>query len=148
MPSREAFEQARLVLSGFVEQQAESIGKPWVVVEEDPCYDLLSRGRQWHSPEPFKVWGGASDKTVYTSPKVNHAFRLWHDWLHISYGFQTTLGDELLLGAIHTDAALVAGKNVAKLMWIDTCGQSLYYSEHGHFPVDQLEFAWAKFQAM
>lgn len=29
------------------------------------------------------VWTGASDRTIFGDPAVNHAFRAWHDWCHL-----------------------------------------------------------------
>lgn len=29
------------------------------------------------------VWTGASNRTIFGAPEINHAFRAWHDWCHL-----------------------------------------------------------------
>lgn len=93
----------------------------------------------------FRVWNGASDKTVFTSPEGNYAFRFWHDVVsHGADGRTFDLHDELLAGSkwVAKVAAEFGDDSVeARIAHADTIGQSLYADDHGgDFPVDQLAF--------
>ena len=40
------------------------------------------------------VWSGESSNTVYSAPRVNWAFRAWHDSIHLAYGLDFSLQGE------------------------------------------------------
>ena len=40
------------------------------------------------------VWEGASDRTLYGDPRINHAARAWHDRAHLAGGFDFTPAGE------------------------------------------------------
>lgn len=143
------FEQARIGLTAAVMEHGQAVAgfRPWQLSEAAPD-TLPGILAAWNAPEPFPIWSGGSDKTVYLTPLGNTMFRLWHDWLHVTYDLETTLADELVLSAIHVDSVIHRGKDVALLMYIDTACQSLYERQHGHFPDDQLGFAYDKWKEL
>jgi len=40
------------------------------------------------------VWSGESSNTVYSAPRVNWAFRAWHDSIHLAHGLDFSLRGE------------------------------------------------------
>ena len=84
------FTAARHRLGHFVREQAqlltECYGITYAAVPDAPS-DLPSLCRAWAKAErsgvPFPVWSGASENTIYLGPEANHAFRFWHDSLHV-----------------------------------------------------------------
>ena len=44
------------------------------------------------------VYSGGSDNTIYGDPRVNWAFRAWHDKLHLDLNAPFTLQGETLVG--------------------------------------------------
>lgn len=93
----------------------------------------------------FRVWNGASDRTVFTSPEGNWAFRFVHDvTAHAMHGLTFNLADELKAGdewVAKVAAAFGPDSVEAMIAAADTKGQSLYADSHdGAFPDDQLAF--------
>lgn len=93
--------------------------------------------------QPFRVYSGASDNTIYTSREGNWAFRFWHDVTHIHTQSAFDLVGEARVASVTCDEiAKVFGKTSVeyKLFALDTIGQSAYNHAHGKFPDNQLEF--------
>lgn len=83
------------------------------------------------------VWSGASDNTVWGSPRVNWAFRALHDALHLKTGLGFSPVEEIELGRIQ--ASQYSGL-MADLVYIEVAGQAEHYLKTGQFVVDQVEF--------
>ena len=99
---------------------------------------------------PFPVWKGVSDRTVFTSPDINHMFRYLHDHEHVDQRLTLSVEDERKLGEawsvrIHQ---LTGSAHAGMLAHIDTVGQTDYYAQHAAFPEDQREWAMRKYQGM
>lgn len=94
--------------------------------------------------QPIPVWEGASHGTIYGCPKINHAFRAWHDACHILGRFPFTLEGERLacemqiaqLRAAYPSAPL----SVARFLRAEVIGQAEYFARWEHFPKDQAAF--------
>ena len=89
-------------------------------------------------------WDGASDKTIYRDPKVNHAFRAWHDAEHVAGAHAFDLEGEAA-----TCRAQIAGllkRYPQAPQWLldivrrEVIGQVEYQNATGHFPMDQEAF--------
>lgn len=98
---------------------------------------------------PLPVWAGGSESTIYSSPAVNHAFRAWHDALHIELGAEFDADGEALVNAAGIRRALV-DKSVSvddlRALYFDVWGQFAYSTHHaGQFPTDQAAFVAACF---
>lgn len=96
----------------------------------------------------YPIYAHGNTNTIYRLQEYNHAFRFWHDVLHLTNNLDVSFEDELAISEMHAKEARMYGSDAALLMRIDTRGQSEYYKEHGAFPEDQLAFAWAKWQEM
>jgi hypothetical protein len=95
------------------------------------------------------VWDGGSDATMYSRPEVNHAFRAWHDALHIAHGAAFDVSGELALSREHVRQARAAGLSAedVRALWLDLWGQAVYAERHaGAFPEDQSAFIAACFR--
>ncbi len=99
---------------------------------------------------PFPVWEGGSERTVFTSPDINHMFRYLHDHEHVDKRLTLSVEDERTLGEawsvrIH---ALTGSAHAGMLAHIDTVGQTNHYAQHGVFPEDQRGWAERKYRGM
>ena len=149
---RQRFDLARYKLGVLVTSQAKQAGqlmRKGYYASENAPNNLATMRLAWAEGSSYPVYSGASDKTVYSTPEQNLAFRFWHDVLHLVYDLDVSFEEELQIAKIHQKSARqYYGPDAALLMRIDTRGQSEYYKEHGAFPEDQLAFAWVKWQEM
>lgn len=86
-----------------------------------------------------------SDRTIYSSPAINHAFRAWHDMLHYTHGLKMNYKDEQKLARVHyviLDDLYVPYEDLC-CIHADTYGQTEYCKLHGTFPNDQRGFVTA-----
>lgn len=147
---QEAFDFARHNLSEFIRAEAQSImnqyGVRMVAWEGAPeTYSDLCLMWELYNGSCIEVSNQHCERTIYSTPEVNHLFRFWHDWLHLQHGKAFDLSGELYIGALHCEAvASFYGKHSLehKLMIADTIGQSTYEAVAGKFPDDQRAFAW------
>lgn len=86
------------------------------------------------------VWSGASDLTVFGDPSVNHAFRAWHDSLHIHMQAPFNLQGETLVAKEQARILSTYGDTYGDIIMIEVVGQAQYLQETGGFPVDQEAF--------
>lgn len=84
------------------------------------------------------VWDGMSDQTIYGDNKVNHAFRAWHDSLHLKLNAPFTLEGETIV-ALEQARVLDSGYH-GEIMLAEVIGQARYLAKYGHFPIDQTKF--------
>ena len=93
----------------------------------------------------FKVWNGASDKTIFDCAETNYAFRAWHDWCHWKYGFGfDKQGETLALEMQKSHVVKLYGNGPDSKRWLaileaEVIGQLEYLEDHGKFPDDQRE---------
>ena len=94
------------------------------------------------------VWSGASDNTIYTSPEVNHAFRAWHDYRHMSLQAPfTQAGERCVCERQQRDIDLYCGyaskalrDEFKRILDIEINQQIEYKLSTGEFVSDQLQF--------
>lgn len=98
--------------------------------------------------QSFRVWSGACDQTVFTTPEGNYAFRFCHDVLHHAIaGFEFSFDDEVSSGMEWVKAVaneFGADSLEAAIAYADTVGQSTHAHQTGAFPVNQLAFVQAE----
>jgi hypothetical protein len=92
--------------------------------------------------KPFRVWSGASDCTIFTSPQINHAFRFVHDTDHVI--LQADLshdGEVKVIIPFIMEVFHAAGFVAAVLCACDLLGQLWYgTNNHGAFVDNQEAF--------
>lgn len=93
------------------------------------------------------VFDGGCERTIYSSPEVNHAFRAWHDWHHWRHHLAfDAAGEARACMYQQQDLRDVYGDNHMTRQWCaildaEINGQLAYAEKHGgNFPVDQLAF--------
>lgn len=84
------------------------------------------------------VWHGASESTIYGDARVNHAFRAWHDALHLKLGAAFDYDGEKRVAL--EQARLIDSDAMARIILAEVVGQVDYVSKFGQFPIDQVEF--------
>ena len=90
------------------------------------------------------VFSGASNNTIYLTPKGNWGFRFWHDLVHCSNNFDFTLQGEIKTALVQLqDITNTFGKNSLeyRVFRIDTIGQATYTNLYGKFVDNQIAFA-------
>jgi len=95
--------------------------------------------------KPFRVYDGASDKTIYTNPETNYAFRFWHDITHAVYKLDFTEHGERATAQKQIDEVSKAfgpDSLEVKLIAADTIGQVEYFAKVGGFVENQKEFVY------
>jgi hypothetical protein len=115
----------------------------WAFLQEWMWGDASSRVRS------LPVWDGGCDLTIYPAPEGNHAFRAWHDSLHLATGHRFDAVGERHVAVAHVRLARAHGcSQVAQAaIWADTWGQFLYGEAHdGAFVEDQRAFVIACLQ--
>lgn len=103
----------------------------------------LAEARQTCAVLP--VWSGASDATIYRDPKVNHAFRAWHDATHASLPAQHSF---TLQGEAETCEAQCRellklwprALPLVRIIRAEIIGQATYAARFGTFPANQAAF--------
>lgn len=97
------------------------------------------------------VWDGASDDTVFAEPRVNYAFRAWHDLTHIVYQCPFTIdGESEALNMQLIDLLEffpgIPTETMARwkaILVAEVDGQGEYNARYGRFPVNQRAFVEA-----
>lgn len=96
------------------------------------------------------VWAGASEDTIYADAEVNYAYRAWHDWCHLTRGFQFTLHGEQAAARLqmdHVRSLYGNGPDQRYWQWLLHCEaveQTKYFLKNGDFVQDQRDFTTAK----
>lgn len=87
------------------------------------------------------VWAGASDRTVWGDPRLNHLFRSWHDWAHVRTGAGFAPAAEIALAEWQAaEAERSVGSAFARLVFLEIAGQASEYLKTGRFLSNQLEW--------
>ncbi len=82
------------------------------------------------------------EQTIYPDVATNHAFRAWHDQLHLANGYSFSREDEIKVGLIHMQQARRAGlsQRDQDMLVADTIGQIEYYYKFGRYVENQTKF--------
>lgn len=116
---------------------------------EEHCNTHRKLVGYWKATDRILVWSGASDCTIFGDPKVNHAFRAWHDWVHVHYDLPFTPEGEHTVMLIQqrqcdTMGALIFTPDQIQQFWrileAEIDGQVEHYEKHKEFIADQRTF--------
>lgn len=149
--SVDVYERATKNLSAFVVDQAKKMaaknGFGWVPRPDAPdTHPLLVRAHQVSrmTGQPLPVSSLFCDTVMFTHPSINHAFRYWHDSLHIDTGLTFMLPDELELSLHHLALSERGGLHKHSLEYallrIDMVGQNYLLGVAKRFAIDQGQF--------
>jgi hypothetical protein len=78
-----------------------------------------------------------SDRTIWSSPRINWIARAWHDFIHYRLQLDFTTADELKVAKVQ---CLLVPFKYRKLLYAETAGQTLFHAQHGRFPTNQRVF--------
>lgn len=95
----------------------------------------------------MKVFDGGCIDTIYRDPSFNHAFRAWHETLHLQHDYDFSYLNEVKVGLLHMQSVRKAGlpeSDQAAIVY-DTIGQNAYYDKYKKFIVNQSLFVAACF---
>jgi hypothetical protein len=113
--------------------------------------EAYAAGRDGLQANPFPVYAGASDRTIFGDPKVNHAFRAWHDAWHLRLRAPFTPEGERAVCRAQMDelhawtdehSGSFSGLQAA-LLYAEIIGQLEHQTAHGAFPENQRAFVRA-----
>lgn len=102
--------------------------------------------KQWYAEtNRVMVWSGESDNTIYGNPAINHCFRAWHDYVHITNDLDFSYQGELAVMEIQKIHARVHYKGkelqtILDLIEYEIKGQLDYYNEYKTFVPNQMEY--------
>lgn len=96
------------------------------------------------------ILSDASDKTIFSTPKMNHLFRVWHDSVHILLcaNFSKQGETDVMEWQLHEMLAALTAfgystkvqDDVTSIMTWDILGQVDYYYTHKKYVDDQKRF--------
>lgn len=88
------------------------------------------------------IWMGESDNTIFGEPKLNHIFRAWHDFIHVTYNQDFGFAGESMVGTIQIHQLPSDWLFEKELLTSEILGQNQYYRQHKEFVKDQRKFAY------
>lgn len=103
-------------------------------------YDTLAAG------DPLPVAGGGSEYTMYSQESINHAWRAYHDGIHIVHELDFSLDDKMRTCEVqiehmrmHHDHYGFTDRDYAAVR-ADVVGQAMYYAKYKEYVVNQASF--------
>lgn len=141
--------KARPQLESFILNQAPA---HFPTKEAPNNWDELKR--QWARCGPrdrVPVYDGGCDRTIYSHPRYNYAFRAWHDKIHIDLDLSFSKMDELRVCNEHLRqmrdhmAMFNLNDEDSAAIQYDVAGQVLYYYKYKSYVYDQAAFVQACF---
>jgi hypothetical protein len=94
---------------------------------------LKATARDWRDTngmllgQRVPVWSGASDKTIWSSPSVNHLLRAWHDSHHVLLDADMSTAGEKRCAKYA--CSLITGALERQTLWCELAGQTYYWAE-------------------
>lgn len=97
--------------------------------------------RQQAQTGTYHVFNGGSTDTIFSSRKVQYAYRAWHDSIHMSREIPFDMDSELLVAKLQEEIALENGADPRDAMMLryDLECHIKYYYAKGEHPDKQLE---------
>jgi hypothetical protein len=112
--------------------------------------DSFTKLKAWEAQsvpgEAMPVYDRGCDKTIYSHPRYNYAFRAWHDRVHLDLdaGFgkmdEIRVCNEQVRQARERFVMLGLNEDDIRALTADVAGQVLYYYKYGEFVDDQSMF--------
>ena len=113
---------------------------PSTYAELKPYYDALVAG------DPIPVYDGGSAYSIYSQPSINHAWRAYHDGIHLVHELGFNLEDEMQACEVqighmkqYSDEYDFGEEDYAAVR-ADIVGQAMYYAKHKRYVTNQAAF--------
>ena len=96
--------------------------------------------KRFEETKKINIWTGCSDKTIFASDEINHKFRAWHDFYHITKNLSYFEEGEKKVCELQKND-LPKNYNFEKtLLDIEIVGQVEFFKEKNDFPINQHKF--------
>tara|TARA_R110002074_G_scaffold302750_1_gene473953 strand:- start:1675 stop:2184 length:510 start_codon:yes stop_codon:yes gene_type:complete len=86
------------------------------------------------------IWTGESKNTIFSSEKINHYFRAWHDYIHLNYNLGYSITEESIVCNIQRDMLPNDWHFEKELINAEIIGQAHYYYKNNSFVENQRLF--------
>lgn len=96
--------------------------------------------RYYQETGKIHVWTGASDNTIFADPKVNHYFRAWHDYIHVTQNYGYDFIGESIVADIQRQQLPKEWIFERELVMCEVVGQAQYNMIQGDFVNNQRQF--------
>lgn len=109
--------------------------------DEDDIEGTLKRHREHYSKTGvIKIWTGCSEGTIFGEPTINHKFRAWHDYIHITQNLGYDFIGESVVSDIQQSQLPTDWYAEKQLIHCEVVGQAQYFMEQEEFLKDQRLF--------
>jgi len=133
-------------LNNFIENWFESKKDLFTFVSVDDFDEndiegtLKKHIKRFEDTKKINIWTGESEKTIFASSKINHKFRAWHDFYHITKNLSYNPEGEILV-CEEQKKDLPKNFDFEKtLLDIEIKGQIEYFEQKNKFVSNQYNF--------
>lgn len=95
---------------------------------------------RYNSHKKIVVWCGESDNTIFGEPHINHFFRAWHEYVHITKNQNFSFLGESLVCAMQCGMLPNSWYLERELIYIEIVAQNQFYSVNKKFVENQRHF--------
>ena len=133
-------------LNSIIEEWFENHKQYFVFVDEDDFDGNDIEGtfqkhmKRFSDERVIHIWTGASDNTIFGNPTVNHKFRAWHDYIHITRGFGYDYLGESIVCDIQKNMLPQDLTFEKELVHVEIVGQAQYFMLNKEFLSNQRKF--------
>lgn len=88
----------------------------------------------------ISIWTGASEGTIFGDPTINHKFRAWHDYIHLTHNLGYDFIGESITANVQASQLPNDWLFERELVLCEVVGQAQYNMMTGEFVEDQRQF--------
>ena len=133
-------------LNNFISQWYAANWEHFLFTDEDDFDETDIQGtfdrhvQRFKETGTIKIWTGASEGTIFGEPTINHYFRAWHDYIHITEGLGYDFVGESIVCEIQKSQLPNEWIFEKELIQSEIVGQAQYFMTNGDFLKDQRRF--------
>ena len=133
-------------LNKFIENKFKEISHLIKFVDKDDFDDndtertFIHHLDRYATHNEIHVWTGSSDKTIFGDPVINHKFRAWHDYIHLTKRLGYDSINESIVAKIQINQLPDSYLFEKELINIEVIGQVQYMKKKGLFVENQRKF--------
>ena len=133
-------------LNNYIEEWFETYKNVFVFTDTDDFDENDIEGTLEKHIQRFKdtgkihVWTGESDGTIFGDATINHKFRAWHDYIHVTLGYGYDFIGESIVASIQASQLPSEWVFEKELVLCEVVGQAQYFMQHNEFLKDQRKF--------
>lgn len=96
--------------------------------------------QRFKETDMIHIWTGCSDNTIFGEPTINHYFRAWHDYIHITENYGYDFVGESIVANIQCSQLPHHLIFERELILCEIVGQAQYFMKHNEFVKNQRNF--------